>query len=156
MLKRVMIAALCLVSVAAVAQKGKPPASGGGNSSPVGTLGGGRTPVTNSGPYIPYGTPNNNGTLYNPTTGSYTVYDPLSGALRPMTPQEERLHRAMLKQRNIDRQKSMISDSQKLVALANSLQQDVDRGSASSDSEKKAGQIEKLAKNVKNKMTGEN
>jgi hypothetical protein len=73
-----------------------------------------------------------------------------------MTPQEERLQRAMEHQRNLDRRKQMLADSDKLVQLANSLQSDLEDGTASPDAAKMASQVEKLAKNVQKKMTGEN
>jgi hypothetical protein len=75
-----------------------------------------------------------------------------------MTPQEERLQRAMEHQRNLERRKQMLADSDKLVQLANSIQSDLQAGdgNASADTVKKAGQVEKLAKNVQKKMTGDN
>ena len=59
------------------------------------------------------------------------------------------------KMRNIDRQKQLVEDTQKLLALANELKADVDKSTKdtlSLDVVKKADEIEKLAHSVKEKM----
>jgi hypothetical protein len=59
------------------------------------------------------------------------------------------------KMRNIDRQKQLVEDTEKLVALANELKTDVDKSTKdtlSLDVVKKADEIEKLAHSVKEKM----
>ena len=60
-----------------------------------------------------------------------------------------------VKTRNIERQKQLVEDTQKLLALANELKADVDKSTKdtlSLDVVKKAGEIEKLAHSVKEKM----
>jgi hypothetical protein len=60
-----------------------------------------------------------------------------------------------VKMRNIDRQKQLVEDTQKLLALANELKADVDKSTKdtlSLDVVKKADEIEKLAHSVKEKM----
>jgi hypothetical protein len=59
--------------------------------------------------------------------------------------------------RNDDRQKRLVADTQKLLALATELKADVDRTNKdmlSVDVVKKADEIEKLAHSVKEKMKG--
>jgi hypothetical protein len=61
------------------------------------------------------------------------------------------------KMRNVDRQKQLVSDTQKLLALANELKTDVDKSNKdtmSIDVIRKADEIEKLAHSVKEKMKG--
>jgi nitric oxide reductase activation protein len=61
------------------------------------------------------------------------------------------------KMRNVDRQKQLVSDTQKLLALANELKSDVDKSNKdtmSLDVIRKADEIEKLAHSVKEKMKG--
>lgn len=74
-----------------------------------------------------------------------------NGPLNPQLEQEQS------KLRNTDRQKQLVSDTQKLVALANELKVDVDKSNKdmlSIDVIKKAEEIEKLAHSVKEKMKG--
>jgi hypothetical protein len=59
------------------------------------------------------------------------------------------------KMRNIDRQKQLVEETEKLLALANELKTDVDKSTKdtlSLDVVKKADEIEKLAHSVKEKM----
>ncbi len=59
--------------------------------------------------------------------------------------------------RNLDRQKQLVLDTQKLLALANQLKSDVDKSNKdtlSLDVIRKADEIEKLARSVKEKMKG--
>jgi len=61
------------------------------------------------------------------------------------------------KMRNLERQKQIVSDTQKLLALANQLKEDVDKSNKdtlSLDVIRKADEIEKLAHSVKEKMKG--
>jgi hypothetical protein len=63
----------------------------------------------------------------------------------------------MEKARNADRQKQLVQDTDKLLALAKELKEEVGKSNAdtlSIDVVKKAGEIEKLAKNVKDRMRG--
>ena len=60
-----------------------------------------------------------------------------------------------VKTRNIERQKQLVEDTQKLLALANELKADVDKSTKdtlSLDVVKKADEIEKLAHSVREKM----
>lgn len=61
------------------------------------------------------------------------------------------------KLRNVERQKQLVADTQKLLSLANELKTDVDKSSKdtlSLDVIRKADEIEKLAHTVKEKMRG--
>jgi hypothetical protein len=75
----------------------------------------------------------------------------------PTTPAEGRLERDQAKLRNADRQKQIVADTQKLVALANELNAAVEKSNKdtlSLDVIRKADEIEKLAKSVREKMKG--
>jgi len=74
-----------------------------------------------------------------------------NGPLNPQLEQEQ------ARLRNTDRQKQLVTDTQKLLALANQLKTDVDKSNKdmlSIDVIKKAEEIEKLAHAVKEKMKG--
>lgn len=78
-----------------------------------------------------------------------------------MTPPDMSPNAAMLqeqaKMRNVDRQKQLVLDTQKLLALANELKARVDKSNKdtmSLDVIRKADEIEKLAHSVKEKMKG--
>jgi nitric oxide reductase activation protein len=61
------------------------------------------------------------------------------------------------KARNIERQKKLIADTEKLLSLANELKVDVDKSNKdtlSLDVIRKADEIEKLAHSVKDRMKG--
>ncbi len=61
------------------------------------------------------------------------------------------------KARNLDRQKRLVADTDKLLSLATELKQQVDKTdkyTLSVDVVKKADEIEKLAHSVKEKMKG--
>jgi len=63
----------------------------------------------------------------------------------------------MEKARNMDRQKQLQRDTDKLLSLAKELKEEVDKSNKdtlSVDVVKKAGEIEKLAKSVKDRMRG--
>jgi hypothetical protein len=71
---------------------------------------------------------------------------------------ERQLH-DMAKKANEERQKALKSDTDKLVKLAGELKEDVDKSNEnvlSLDVLKKAEEIEKLARSVKEKMKGAN
>jgi len=73
------------------------------------------------------------------------------------SPTEGRLERDQAKLRNMDRQKQIVADTQKLVALANELNSAVEKSNKdtlSLDVIRKADEIEKLAKSVREKMKG--
>jgi hypothetical protein len=70
-------------------------------------------------------------------------------------PAEEKMEREAQKKRNLERQQEIRRDSEKLLELATELKQYVDKTNEnviSLDVIKKADQIEKLAKSVKEKM----
>lgn len=72
-------------------------------------------------------------------------------------PTDGKLEHDQAKLRNIDRQKQIVADTQKLVELANQLNADVQKSTKdtlSLDVIKKADEIEKLAKSVREKMKG--
>jgi nitric oxide reductase activation protein len=74
--------------------------------------------------------------------------------MEPLSPQmQEQQERS----RNSERQKRLVSDTDKLLALATQLKQDVDKTNKdvmSVDVIKKADEIEKLAHSVKERMKG--
>jgi hypothetical protein len=82
---------------------------------------------------------------------------PLPGAAptRNPDPMREKMERDAAKQRNVQREQDIKRDSEKLLELATELKQYVDKTNEnviSLDVIKKAEQIEKLAKSVKEKM----
>jgi hypothetical protein len=74
---------------------------------------------------------------------------------RNKTPAEQQVERDAAKQRNVQREQDIKRDTEKLLELATELKQYVDKTNEdviSLDVIKKADQIEKLAKSVKEKM----
>lgn len=72
---------------------------------------------------------------------------------------QERMSRDMAKKANVERHNALKNDANKLLQLANELKDDVDKSNEnvlSLDVLKKAEEIEKLAKSVKEKMKGPN
>jgi hypothetical protein len=170
MWKTILVAACLLVIPFAFGQKAGGTGSGAagarGGASAGSTAGGGaggggvvRPPLRGNPTPIAPGT----GLGLGPMGAGYpgygnVVYDPMMMGMRPLTPQEDRLQRAMQKQRNLERQKAMLADTDRLLVLANSIQSDIGAadGKVSADTRKKADEIEKLAKGVQKKMRGEN
>ena len=77
--------------------------------------------------------------------------DVTNGARNPRTDEE------MEKMRNLDRQKKLVADTDRLLALATELKTDMDKttkDTLSMDVIRKADEIEKLAHAVKEKMKG--
>jgi hypothetical protein len=75
----------------------------------------------------------------------------------PNDPMERQRQEKMEKARNLDRQKQLQRDTDKLLSLAKELKEEVDKSNKdtlSVDVVKKAGEIEKLAKSVKDRMRG--
>jgi hypothetical protein len=75
----------------------------------------------------------------------------------PNDPMERQRQEKMEKARNMDRQKQLQRDTDKLLSLAKELKDEVDKSNKdtlSVDVVKKAGEIEKLAKSVKDRMRG--
>jgi hypothetical protein len=71
--------------------------------------------------------------------------------------QDTMAHRAMMQQaqrRNSQRQQEIINATDKLVVLTRQLKVEMEKGSKDQMSAKKAEEIEKLAKSVKEKMKG--
>ena len=72
-------------------------------------------------------------------------------------PTDGKLEHDQAKLRNVDRQKQIVADTQKLVTLANELNAAVEKSNKdtlSLDVIRKADEIEKLAKSVREKMKG--
>ena len=87
------------------------------------------------------------------TTNSPTVMVPMTSDV-PVNPQ---LEQEQAKLRNTDRQRKLVADTERLVALANELKSQVDKSNKdmlSLDVVRKADEIEKLAHSVKEKMKG--
>jgi hypothetical protein len=82
---------------------------------------------------------------------------PLTGAEdQPPDITTMEMERKQLKMMNEERQKHLVSDTDKLLKLAAELRTDVNKTSASgvsSDAAHKANEIEKLAKGIRSKMT---
>jgi nitric oxide reductase activation protein len=84
---------------------------------------------------------------------------PMPGRSNPAEPDPMDPHRAeqQEKLRNNDRQKRLVADTDKLLALATDLKAQVDKSTKdtlSVDVIKKAEEIEKLARSVKERMKG--
>jgi hypothetical protein len=72
-------------------------------------------------------------------------------------PMQRQRQEKMEKARNVDRQKQLEKDTDKLLSLAKELKEEVGKSNAdmlSVDVVKKAAEIEKLAKSVKDRMRG--
>ncbi len=98
------------------------------------------------------GNGNGRGSQSNPSNGP--VLPSISPTDMGPTPQ---MADDQAKMRNVDRQKQLVLDTQKLLALANELKSDVDKSNKdtmSLDVIRKADEIEKLAHSVKEKMKG--
>ena len=75
----------------------------------------------------------------------------------PADPMLRQQQQRMEKARNVDRQKQLEQDTDKLLALAKALKEEVSKSNKdtlSVDVVKKAAEIEKLAKSVKDRMKG--
>jgi type VI protein secretion system component VasF len=75
----------------------------------------------------------------------------------PSDPMERQRQEKLAKARNVDRQKQLVQDTNKLLSLAKELKDEVDKSNSdtlSLDVVKKASEIEKLAKSVKDRMKG--
>jgi hypothetical protein len=82
---------------------------------------------------------------------------PLTPTVPPEMGPGPQMEQDQAKMRNVDRQKQLVNDTEKLLALANELKLDVDKSNKdtlSLDVIKKADEIEKLAHSVKEKMKG--
>jgi hypothetical protein len=75
----------------------------------------------------------------------------------PADPMQRQQQERMEKARNVDRQKQLERDTDKLLSLAKELKEEVNKSNKdtlSIDVVKKAAEIEKLAKSVKDRMRG--
>ena len=93
-----------------------------------------------------------------PPSGQQQPQSPLSPGITdtdgPLNPQ---LEHDQARMRNLDRQKQLVADTERLLNLANELKTEVDKSNKdtlSLDVIKKADEIEKLAHTVKEKMKG--
>jgi hypothetical protein len=103
--------------------------------------------------------PNAAPSVYNGRTNGPVV--PSQGQLPPLFPDavpgDSRLEHDQARLRNQDRQRQIVADTQKLVELANQLNAAVEKSNKdtlSMDVIRKADEIEKLAKSVREKMKG--
>jgi nitric oxide reductase activation protein len=79
------------------------------------------------------------------------------GADEPANPLDSHRAEQQEKMRNTDRQKRLVADTEKLLALATDLKEQVDKSTKDTLSVeviKKADEIEKLAHSVKERMKG--
>jgi hypothetical protein len=65
-----------------------------------------------------------------------------------------RMAEQQARSRNNERQKRLEADTQKLMGLVSDFKEQVDKGLSPADMSKKAEEIEKLAKSVKDRMKG--
>lgn len=82
---------------------------------------------------------------------------PIGDTGRPDDPFSAKVAEQQARNRNSDRQKKLVADTDKLLSLATELKQQVDKtdkNTLSVDVVKKADEIEKLAHSVKEKMKG--
>src|SRR5271168_3725898 len=89
-------------------------------------------------------------------TGPYGAA-PSPGALPDFGPNSPKIEEQQAKARSNERQKKLVADTDKLLALATELKTDVDKTNQnilSMDVIKKADEIEKLAHSVKERMKG--
>jgi hypothetical protein len=115
---------------------GRTNGSAGGSQQQVGTM----PPLSGSAPKVP----GMKGGIDGPDVGNN---DPLAG----------RMEDQQARSRNMDRQKKLQADTEKLLSLATELKEQVDKTDKnilSVDVIKKADEIEKLAKSVKDRMKG--
>jgi glucose/arabinose dehydrogenase len=79
------------------------------------------------------------------------------GESEPQDPMQRKVLHDAAKKRNLERQEQLTADTKKLLELAQQLKAEVDKSNKdqlSLDVVKKAEEIEKLAKSVKDKMKG--
>ena len=96
-------------------------------------------------------------------TGAPVMATPQASRTNSLHPGEEqdplahRVEQKMSERRNEERQKTLVADTDRLLNLAQQLKSEVDKSSKdqlSVDVYKRAEQIEKLARSVKEKMRG--
>jgi hypothetical protein len=92
-------------------------------------------------------------------TGGIQAQDPQFGREKPRDPMEEKMEHQREKALNKQRQTNLQKDTDRFLKLATELKEYVDKTNEhtmSLDVIKKADEIEKLAKSVKEKMKGSN
>jgi hypothetical protein len=89
-----------------------------------------------------------------PGRGPIGGLPPIDGRDPTMDPMRPRLEEQQARTRNSERQKRLMSDTNKLLGLAADLKQQMDKTNKDVDVVKKAEEIEKLAKSVKERMKG--
>jgi hypothetical protein len=97
-----------------------------------------------------------NGVPYQPSQGSPQFKEPSSTPATEFDKPDQMQELQRLKALNAARQQSMVSDTNKLLKLVNELNEEIARGNADALSPAqlhKVAQIEKLARNVKEKMS---
>jgi hypothetical protein len=90
-------------------------------------------------------------------TPPFGTSPPFGESPNPGDPMQRQRQEKLEKARNVDRQKQLEKDTDKLLSLAKELKEDVGKSNAdtlSVDVVKKAAEIEKLAKSVKDRMRG--
>ena len=90
-------------------------------------------------------------------TPPFGTSPPFGESPNPGDPMQRQRQEKLEKARNVDRQKQLEKDTDKLLSLAKELKEDVGKTNAdtlSVDVVKKAAEIEKLAKSVKDRMRG--
>jgi hypothetical protein len=90
-------------------------------------------------------------------TPPFGTSPPFGEPPNPTDPMQRQRQQKMEKARNVDRQKQLEKDTDKLLSLAKELKEEVGKSNAdtlSVDVVKKAAEIEKLAKSVKDRMRG--
>jgi hypothetical protein len=97
-----------------------------------------------------------NGVPYQPSQGSPQFKEPSSTPATEFDKPDQMQEQQRLKALNAARQKSMVSDTNKLLRLVNELNEEIARGKADTPTPAqlhKVAEIEKLARNVKEKMS---
>jgi hypothetical protein len=85
------------------------------------------------------------------------IIPPVGSGLPDFGPSNPKIEEQQARARSTDRQKKLVADTEKLLALATELKTDVDKTNQnilSMDVIKKAEEIEKLAHSVKERMKG--
>jgi len=134
-------------------------------SAPPGGYGNAATGVYTGKGSVGFGSDGNTGSIQNGSggTGSGGIVRSISSLsnLKVDDPpqNQQQLEQQQARARNAERQKQLVADTQKLVALANELQVEVNQSTKdmlSLDVVRKADEIDKLARTVRDKMKNAN
>ena len=131
MLRNTLIGVTFLAAISGVPGMGQ--RQGGGNSTPTQPPPTSRTPYPSVIPMSPMG-----------------GMDPSAGP----DIMSVRMAEQQAKSRNSERQRRLEADTQKLVGLVNDFKEQMDKGISPAEMSKRAEEIEKLAKSVKDRMKG--